>query len=258
MLRIKGGCEAIARHAAACMTIGDDAVRILVRHDEPLKANKLAEALKVPPANAIDVLHSDYRFRSALQLDTLVQLLTGTVSSEIRQASVAATLSRETHLFAAWGRAVWGLREWAGDWTDFVDLQLLAWRIDDEDLVFRVLEEGAKPLTRQQIVREIAQRFKLRVRRVAEVTLPIREDPRLTHDERTGLISLTAWLKRSCPLLLDSVGFLKQHASTRRRVSDWFASTWEMSLEDTLREYDIRLVQEGVIDEHFAESNRDC
>jgi len=181
----------------------------------------------------------------AMHLDDIVEALTDELGEQVAKSSIASTLSSNPHLFAVWGSAVWGLREWAEDWTDYVDLQLLAWRVDEEDLIFRILREAGRPLSSRQIAGEIAQHFDVRVQRVREITLPLREDPRLSYDEETGLVSLASWRREPCVLLLHCAGFLRDHATERRQMSRWFASRWDSCLEDKLSEHGANLTWEG-------------
>ncbi len=175
----------------------------------------------------------------AIHIDHLVVALRRRLGDRAAKASIASTLSSNYQLFAAWGRAIWGLREWADDWTDYVDPQLLAWRIDDEDLVHGVLSEAGQPMLLREIVAEIARRLVIRVQQVREITLPIREDDRLRYDDATGLVSLAVWSRGACPLLRYCARLLEQRPRMRRAISRWFASRWNLSLEHGFARYGI-------------------
>lgn len=181
---------------------------------------------------------------SARHIDAIVAEVSAAAPGQVRRSSIEATLSTNTHLFAAWGRAIWGLREWADDWSDYVDLQLLLWRIEEEDLVVLILTEAGRPLSEAALAREISRRFRIRVESVWQVSFLRRDDPRLVWDPISGLVRLASGVHPGAvcaPYLHRHVVFMNRHPASRRRIRDWFRTRWERSLDDALSEYGLTL-----------------
>ncbi len=174
----------------------------------------------------------------AMYLDDIVAGLQGNGEPPL-SSSISATLSANSHLFVAWGRAVWGLREWGDDWSDFVSLQLLQWRIDDEDLVYQLVREAGGAITESDLANEIARRFRIRVELVRQVGFLRREDPRLHWDARSGLVSLPSARHPHEPCaryLYPHLVFMARHPDSERRICAWFQGRWGQSLHSVLQE----------------------
>lgn len=187
------------------------------------------------------VLHEH---ESALHIDAIVGEVGAAAPGQVRRSSIEATLSTNTHLFAAWGRAIWGLREWAEDWSDYVDLQLLLWRIEEEDLVVLILTDAGQPLSEATLAREIAQRFTIRVELVRQVSFLRRDDPRLVWDPISGLVRLASgvYLDAACASYLHQhVAFMNRHPASRRSIRNWFRARWGESLDGALGEHGLTL-----------------
>ncbi len=188
-------------------------------------------------------LHLRERLVSALQAtecvlsveDMVLQIQAGE-GVTAGKASVASTLSSNTHLFAQWGSGLWGMREWQGNWTNRVPLHLLAWRIEEEDLVVSILESEGRAVTLSELAAEIAARFAVRVEAVHKVSFVRRSDRRIYWPEGSNYVMLMRWLLPQMDLLRTSWRYLVAHPAAMARVTRWFVARWGRPLGTTVRE----------------------
>lgn len=117
-----------------------------------------------------------------MTVGAIAEVVKARLGRSVKEASVAATLVREHHLFSHWGWNRWGLREWGGDWRDRIDLQSLLMLIE-EDLVVETLRAEGRWMTASEIAERIASRFRITV----DVVLPVNIiDPRDQRLETVG------------------------------------------------------------------------
>ena len=175
-----------------------------------------------------------------MRVEEIAQHVSRTLETSAADTSIAATLSGNPHVFASWGRALWGLREWEGHWDDRVSLQLLAWRIEDEDLVFSILTEVTRPMTKSELDREIAARFSVRVNIVRQVTPVRRDDPRIHWRPGTDLVELVAWRTSQVGCLERCSRYLAENPDVMARISVWFERRWGLPLRRFLLKRGLR------------------
>lgn len=152
----------------------------------------------------------------------------------VERASVQATLSRESHLFVAWGETYWGLREWGQDWRIRVDKQALLMRVLEEDLVVQILKDCRRWMTVHEIAQQLGQQFQLPTGFVIETSVLDPGDPRLAR--RRDLWGLLEWERLYSPPWF---GPLLTDSKFKLLVNDWLQQRWGLKLEALIGNLDL-------------------
>jgi len=160
-----------------------------------------------------------------LALEQLHLELMKRLGEQVKRTSISATLQRESHLFARWGRSLWGLREWGENWRDHIDDQALLFRIAEEDMVVEILKANGYWLATREIGQEIAERFMVSLDVVLRTTFLDPSDERLVRV--ADLWGLKQWQRRT---ISPSKGDREKLQAAAEGLKQWQRRTTSPSL----------------------------
>jgi len=199
---------------------------------QDLSRPRPSEGVFPPPRGRLDlrerVYHVLYSEGRIMTVPAIVDTLTRELGRPVGRGSVQSVLLRESHIFAAWGRGHWGLREWGEDWRDRVDPQALLMRIQEDDLTVDILRTSGCWMTERAIAREIGEVLLLPIDVILATSFLDPSDDRLVrHGKKWGL---REWQPVTHPWLRA----LRLYPGFRQVVDEWLLSWSNQTSEELL------------------------
>lgn len=140
----------------------------------------------------------------------------------IEESSLRSVLATNAHLFEKLAplRNLWGLRIWGTeDKSKYINLNSLLLTIQEDDLVFKIIEGSEEPLSNREIARRIAEEFCLPIDLILGTSFLNANDARIIRlpDGRLTLkVNFDNWGKR----LLEINSYLLHHDRIEKQVSE--------------------------------------